>query len=395
MLKKIVVFALISLFSGIVIAQTPSAAPKPVYFAGELLSISDKKLTIKDAKAGNVEIVLNDKSAFKKASAENASLATATPGSLEDIVVGDKLTISALPDGNAYVARNVYYIAKSDLAAKQEKEKQEWRTRGIAGKVGAVNAQTNQVTVDVAGLMGNTTHVVVTPKADAMFKRYANDSIKYEDAKDSSIAEIKPGDTIRVLGDKSADGTSMTAERVVSGAFQTIAGTVKSIDAEKNEVVITNLQTNKDVTIEAGTAVLMKRFPAADAERMAGAQMPGAARPPGGGARPAGGRPAGGEGQTRIAVGPGGPGMRPGGPSLNEMIERFPNITVADVKAGDIIAIVSTKNGNAERIKAIKFVAGVEPFIRMAQMAAAASGGRRGGGGVDFNIPGLDGVGFP
>jgi hypothetical protein len=77
------------------------------------------------------------------------------------------------------------------------------------------------------------------------------------------------------------------------------------------------------------------------------------------------------------------------------MIERFPNITVSDVKAGDIIAIVSTKNGNAERIKAIKFVAGVEPFIRMAQMAAAAGGGRRGGGGVDFNIPGLDGIGFP
>ena len=60
-------------------------------------------------------------------------------------------------------------------------------------------------------------------------------------------------------------------------------------------------------------------------------------------------------------------------------------------QSGDKILM---KANSEERVKAIKFVAGVEPFIRMAQMAAAAGGGRRGGG-VDFNIPGLDGIGFP
>lgn len=397
MLKNIIVFVLISLFSSALLAQTPSAAPKPVYFAGELLAIGDKKLTLKDAKAGSVEITVNEKSVFKKASAENTSLAAATAGKLEEIVVGDKLTISALQDGNAFVARNVYYITKADITAKHEKEKLEWRTRAIAGKVGTVNAQTNQVTVEVRGLVGNTTNVVVTPKPEAKFKRYATDSIKYDEAKDSSMAEIKAGDMIRVLGDKSADGTSMAAEQVVTGAFQTIAGTVKSIDAEKGEVVITELQTKKDVTVVAAEASVMKRFPAETAERMAGAQTPaGGARPVGGGAQPAGGQaqPAGGQGPTRVMMG--GPGgARPGGGgNLDEMIDRFPNITVADLKAGDMIAISSTKNGTTDRIKAIKLLAGVEPFIRMAQMAAAASGGR-GGRGVDFNIPGLDGIGFP
>jgi hypothetical protein len=75
------------------------------------------------------------------------------------------------------------------------------------------------------------------------------------------------------------------------------------------------------------------------------------------------------------------------------MLERLPNITSADLKAGDMIAISSTKSGTADRVKAIKLVAGVEPFLRMAQ----ASGGRRGQGGVEagFSIPGLDGIGFP
>jgi hypothetical protein len=89
----------------------------------------------------------------------------------------------------------------------------------------------------------------------------------------------------------------------------------------------------------------------------------------------------------------GGPGGAGGG-NIDDMIERFPNITVADLKVGDMIALSSTKNGAADKIKAIKLLAGVEPFLRM---AAATSGGGRRGGGVEggFSIPGLDGIGFP
>jgi hypothetical protein len=76
------------------------------------------------------------------------------------------------------------------------------------------------------------------------------------------------------------------------------------------------------------------------------------------------------------------------------MLDRFPNITVADLKPGDLIAVSSSKTSD-NNIKAIKLLAGVEPFIRMAQMAGAA--GQRQGGqrSPDFNIPGLDAVSMP
>ena len=74
------------------------------------------------------------------------------------------------------------------------------------------------------------------------------------------------------------------------------------------------------------------------------------------------------------------------------MLERFPNITAADLKAGDKVAIASAQGAEAAQVKAIKLLAGVEPFIRMAQAAQAANP-NRGGRGVDFNIPGLDGMG--
>ena len=110
-----------------------------------------------------------------------------------------------------------------------------------------------------------------------------------------------------------------------------------------------------------------------------------------GGVRPAGQRvtpPAGGQGQS--SSGRGGPAGTRGG--IDDLLERFPNITTADLKAGDMIAVSSTKNASMDRVKAIKLLAGVEPFLRMAQ----ASNGSQRGQGVQggFTIPGLDGVGF-
>ena len=86
--------------------------------------------------------------------------------------------------------------------------------------------------------------------------------------------------------------------------------------------------------------------------------------------------------------------MRPGGGAgLDDMLDRFPNITAADLKAGDVIAVSSSKNADLDRITAIKLLSGVEPFLRAAQMQAARQGGNQRS--LDLNIPGLDGFGTP
>ena len=395
MLQNAIVTLLIFLFSGmsgLVLGQTDTAI-KPVYLAGDVVSLGDKKIVVNDAKTGAVTLTLTEKSTYKKVSAETASLTAATAGTLTEIGVGDRLTVSALPssDGKGFTARTVYYMTKSDIDAKNKKEADAWRTRGITGKVISVNAATNQVVVETRTLTGSS-NVTMTPKEGAKFLRYAQDSIRYDEAKASSLAEVKAGDMLRALGDKSTDGTSFAAEQVVAGAFQTIAGTVKSIDVEKREVVITDLQTKKDVTVVISDASVVKKYPAEQAEMLARMQAMGAGGGMGG-ARPVGGGQGAGQGGARPGMG----GARPGGAGgggVDEMLDRFPNITAADLKAGDMIAISSTKNGANTRIKAIKLLAGVEPFLRLAQ---ASGQGGRGRGGVEggFSIPGLDGIGFP
>jgi hypothetical protein len=383
-------------------AQTPTPSSiKPVAIVGDVVSIGENKIVLA-GKTGPVEIVTNEKSAFKRVSAEAPILSQSTPGAFGDISVGDKLTVSVLmgADGKPSPARTVYFITKASIDEKNRKESGEWQRRGVMGKVTAVNPQTNQITIETRGLAGPTS-VVVTPKDNASFKRYAPDSIRFDEALTSSIGETKVGDMVRALGDKSSDGLSFAAEQVITGAFQTIAGSVKSIDVAKNEVLLKNLQTGKDVTVAITENSVLKRFPAEQAEMLARAQMAGMGGPGGGGARPmgqpgngggppAGGAPGAGQGQGRVTM-MGGGGRAGGG--IDDILERSPSITVADLKAGDVIAFSSTKTATPDRFKAIKLFAGVEPFLRSAQ----AGGGRRGGGGVEggFSIPGLDGMGMP
>jgi hypothetical protein len=363
--------------------QNTGAALKPLIVTGEVVSVESTRIVIKTDKT-QVVASLSEKTEIKRVSPDNPSLKAAIPALLPDIGPGDKIAVTGILDagGTSLLSRAVYLMSKAEIAKKRAKESEEWRSRGITGRILSINPQTNEMSVEIRTLMGSST-ITVSPKSDARFLRYAPDSIRFDEAKPSSLAETQKGDMIRALGDRSADGTGFAAEQIVTGAFQTIAGTVKSVDSAKSEVVIKDLNSGKDVTIIIGSSSILKRFPAEMAERLAGAQGQGGVRPVGA-ARPAS------QGEGRPAQGNGRPGRGSG--SIDEMIERFPDITAADLKTGDMIAISSTKNGNGDRIRAIKLLAGVEPFLRMAQ----ASGGQRGqsvqGG---FSIPGLDGIGLP
>jgi hypothetical protein len=361
---------------------------KPVLITGEVVSVNNDSIAL-NTKDGATTVSLTDKTEYKRVSAENPSLKTATPAALTDIGVGDKLAITGVwpADKKSLPARAVYLMKKADIAEKNTKEAEEWKTRGITGRVSSIDPVAKKIGIEVRGFTGTTT-VEVTTKDNAKFMRYSPNSVKYDEAKPGTIADISPGDMLRALGDKGADGTTFAAEEIVTGAFQTVAGTVKSVDTAKNEVLITDLRNKKDITIAVGSTSLLKKFPEEMAQRMAQFQGggQGTARPAGQGNAPVGARPQG-AGQGR------GFGQRGGG-GIDEMLERFPTITVSDLKPGDMIAVSSTKN-DTDHITAIKLLAGVEPFLRAAQ----AQGGRQGRGGNqglgDFNIPGLDGFGTP
>ena len=381
---SLILFVLAAGMLSAISAQTPAGGAKPSVATGDVVSIGEGKIVLQ-TKEGSLDVILSGTTEFKRVPPENPSLKSAVAASLSDIGAGDKLLVTGImsEDKKTLPARAVYLMTKSDIAAKQAKDSARWTTRGISGRVSSVDQLAREIKIEVRGLM-NTTTVVLTPKADATFKRYAPNSVKFSEAKDSTLVEVQAGDMLRAVGDKGEDGTTFAAEEVVTGAFQTVAGTVKSVDVAKNEVVITDAQSEKDVTVELGSGSLLKKFPEEFATRMA--QIPGGQ---GGGMRPGGAG-----GQRPAGAGQGGqPGMGRGGQragGMDDMLERFPTITAADLKAGDVIAVSSSKNHTPDRITAIKVLAGVEPFLKAAQMQAAASGNRQVT--QSLNIPGLDGI---
>ena len=69
-------------------------------------------------------------------------------------------------------------------------------------------------------------------RKQTIIRRYAPDSVKFDDAKPGTLEQIKPGDQLRARGNKSADGNELAAEEIVSGAFRNVAGTVIATDAD-------------------------------------------------------------------------------------------------------------------------------------------------------------------
>lgn len=388
------IFALIILTAALfvpmaVLGQT-GASIKPSVATGDVVSITETNIVLK-TKDGDLNVVLASNTEYKRVPPENPVLKAAVASSRSDIGEGDKLLVTGVhgADKNVLPARAVYLMTKSDLVQKSKTDTERWTVRGISGKIAVINPQTKQITLEVRGL-ANTTTVIVTAKEEAKFRRYAPNSVKYSEAVGSSLADLKVGDMLRAAGDKSADGTTFAAEEILTGSFQTVAGTVKSIDTAKNLVVIADSQTKKDITIDLSLASVLKKFPEEMAARMAQFQV-GGGTPRNGqpGAAPSGAP----DGSRPVVAGPGRGGFGAGRGGIDEMLDRFPNITAADLKVGDVIAVSSTKTQNPDRITAIKLLAGVEPFLRAAQVTSAGGRGSQSDGG--FSIPGLDGFGGP
>ncbi|HEX8366941.1 MAG TPA: hypothetical protein VF604_00100 [Pyrinomonadaceae bacterium] len=391
MYKTLAIAAFFILFASANLTAFAQDAMKPTYFQGEVVSVTSDKLSLQ-TKEGAVEITLQPATTYKKVSPEKPRIADAADATLADIGAGDKVIVSSIvpADKKSIPARTVYLMTKSDISKRNEAERTAWQTRGISGRVVSIDIPNKKIVVAMRGI-GGERNVSVTPKDVIEYRRYSPESVKFSDAKASSFGELSIGDQVRALGDRSADGMSFEAEKIVSGSFKMVGGTITAIDAEKKEITIKDIQTNKPVTIVVNDASILKNFPTDMAQMMATRMSGGGITPPGGG-----------QGGGNVAVRPpnqggnqqnpqGGGSQRGGRGEFDDMIERFPNISLADLKVGAAVAASSTNSVTPGRVTAIKLLSGVEPFFAAA--AQAPRGNNQSS--PSLNIPGLDGIGTP
>jgi len=319
-----------------------------------------------------VKIVPQDNTRFVRLPPGETSLAKATPITAADIQPGDRLlAYGQLSDDKTSLAAGVVVVmTKGDIAKKQQEERSEWQKRGAGGIVTAVAPAANQVTITTRTAEGRKP-LIIEVGPQTVIRRYAQDSVKFADAKPGTLADIKPGDQVRALGDKTPDGERLTAEKLVSGSFRNVAATVIAVDPAANTLKVTDLTTKKPVLVHVTADSTMRKLPEMVARmialRTSGAPPAGAAAggPPHAPNGAAGAPPAGGQG--------GGGGMRPGRPDMQQMLERMPPLKLEDLKPGDAIIVSSTQGADPNQVTAITLIAGVEPIL-----SAAPAGSQRG-----------------
>jgi len=340
---------------------------------GEVKTVdaSTKQLTIKTDAGSMVTVSVTDKTTYKKLAPGEQSLTNATDVTLAEIAEGDRIMArgTVAEDRKSVPAAMVIVMTKGDLAKKQEAERLEWRRRGIMGVITALKPDTKEITITNRTMAG--TQSIVIPISDKTeMRRYAPDSIKFGDAKPSNFGELKVGDQLRALGDRTEDPLRFNPQKVVTGSFRTVGGVVTAVDAATGEIKINELEKKTPFIIVIKQDAVLRRFPS-DMSAMMGGFNRGAGGPGGGapGAAPAGGQ-AQGQGQAQGArpQGPGGPsGIGPGrgGFNINDMLERLPTISLADVKVGDTIIVSSTQGVDPQRLTAISLVAGADTLLAM------------------------------
>ncbi len=350
-------------------AQAPPALKSVI---GEVTSIdgASKQLKLKGDDGTAYTVTLSDNTSFLRIPPGETDLKKAAKIAFSDVAVGDRALARGplAEDTKTVPARTVVIMTKADLAKKHQHDQAEWQTRGVVGTVSALNAANKEVTITTRGREPKT---IVIDASAADFRRYSPDSVKFADAKPSSFADLQPGDTLRALGEKTADGLHVKAEEVVSGAFQTMAGTVDSVDPASGEVRITNLQTKKPVVVHINDGTLLRRLEpmmaAVLARRLHPESSTFSAGAPGASPAPPGG-PGGFRGGFGGPGGPGGPGG--GGGDLQQILERMPALSLADLKKGDAVIVSSSKAPGDASVTAFAFVAGVEPFLAAAPRTA-------------------------
>lgn len=206
MLKNLPALLLPIALSIVVSGQdAPATAAKSNRTIGEVTAIDGSSLTIKpDAAGGTVTVTLDATTRYLKVPAKEPDIKKATKINSSEIGVGDRV-LAVTRAAEPQKASTIVVMTKEDLAQKQAADQAEWQRRGIGGSVTAIDPAKNEMTVDTRTREGKKS--VVVESADAKFRRYAPDSIRFSDAKPSSIADFKVGDQVRVLGDKNSDST--------------------------------------------------------------------------------------------------------------------------------------------------------------------------------------------
>ena len=372
--------------------STPSPAKPTEHVLGTVTAIdlAAHKITVKEDKTGaEHSILLQNTKTLLKVQPGAKDLKSATRITADDLESGDRVDVRGFKgedNPNAIAARSLILMSARDLQQAHQAEAAAWQ-RSTRGLVNSVDASAAKINISVRTAEGTKAVIVDVPDT-AEFTRYSPDNPKAPVP--SKLTDIQSGDQVRVIGEKSADGTTITAQKVYSGAFRTFGGMVASISPDGKQITIKSAGATQPVLVTLNDESTIRKLPPDMALRLAmvlnptykpaqaGADSANARQPAGNaaGAPPYGAK----AGEAAGAIPAKGPwpgaagGARAGRGDFAQMIENAPKISVSDLKTVDAVIVsgAATAPDNS-RLQAANIIAGAEPILRAAPSRSGQS----------------------
>jgi len=366
-------------------AQSASSA-RPV---GTIKAISGNTITLTTDAGTDVTVLVQDATKLLLIAPGQTDLKDAVPLQLPDVQVGDRILVRGklTDDGKSVLAASVIAMKKEDISQKQARDREEWQKNGAGGLVSRVDSSASTIIISLPAI-GEKKNLTVHLSKDTVLRRYAPDSVKFDDARPAPLAQILPGDQLRARGSRNADGTELTAVEIVSGKFRNISGILSAVDASAGTMTLQDLATKKPVTVKITSESQLRKLNPQMAQRIAvrlkGIPAEGAApaadgpagatnapQPPNPRGVPASGARASGQGAGVF----GGMGRAAGGgpPDLQQAITRMPNSALADFQKGEAVMLVATEGGSDGMPTAITLLGGVEPILQASPNSNAST----------------------
>lgn len=309
-----------------------SSAPKSLLGTISALRPDSAELDVKTDAGAVVPVKTTSSTIVRKIGAGQTDLSKAESLNVTAIAIGDRVLVTfGAPDPAE--ARRIVVIPAADILKKAAADRADWQQRGAAGVVTAITG--NDVSVELRSLSG-VTKFTVTVGPKTTFKRYAPDSVRFADAKDSSLAAVSAGDQIRARGQKTPDGAKIEAEDIVFGTFLSKAGTITAVNPSTHEITLKDLATNKPLVVNFVAESRVRRMP-----DVATVQA-----------------------------------MLKGRGDMAQTIDSLPSVPLEDLKPGEVAVVSAIKGSKPDGITAMTFLANAETLVQLAMAArgAGASG---------------------
>ncbi len=321
-------------FIGFTQAQTSQTTPARVLGDVSAINAANNQVTLKTSEGRLVNVLVDARTLYRRVAPGETTLEHASVISFADIAVGDRvLARGEVGEKDAVRANALIVIAKTDIAQKRAQDREEWTRRGIAGRITGLNPDTKEITLARTHEGGSP--LVIQAAGNVRFRRYSQDSVRFRDSTESSFAELKVGDQLRALGNKSADGSRFTPEEIISGSFRSVGGIITEVKAESKEVVVKDPNSVQPVILKLNDDSMMRRL-SPDLVKVLAQRIA-----------------ANSNSQTSAE-----------GADIQSAIEKLSPISISDLKPGEAMLATSTQGIDPSHVTAVVLVMGVDSLFK-------------------------------